>query len=226
MNRYPTAIIWDLDGTLIDSAPDLAWALNTLLCSRGYLPIEEDRVRTMIGDGVAKLVSRGFSAAGAAVAAPRLQPLVAQFMRIYLDCATEKTQLYPSARSVLQHFHDAGIAQGICTNKPEEVTTKILTNLAVVRYFSVIVGGDTTAAKKPDPLPLRACLTALKANSQMSVMIGDSAVDVATARAVGMRVGIVRHGYARSTVASLGADFLIDNLSVVPELVGPARKTG
>ena len=220
MKGYPAAIIWDLDGTLIDSVADLTRSLNTLLREHGCAGLEERQIRTMIGDGVAELIERGFRAAGAVMREPKLQSVIPRFAQIYAACATEKTCLYPAAESVLQHFADAGVRQGICTNKPEDVTKQILSELLVARHFDVVVGGDTTAANKPDPLPLRICFEALNVTPQDGMMIGDSGVDVATARAVNAPVGIVTYGYARAPVSTLGADVLIDSLSSLPSLIG------
>ena len=104
VNVYPAAIVWDLDGTLIDSAPDLTQALNTLLREHGCAHLQEAQVRTMIGNGLAKLIERGFEAVGADMHAPQLRSLLPRFMRIYSACSTDRTRLYPGARSALQHF--------------------------------------------------------------------------------------------------------------------------
>ncbi len=226
MNGYPAAIIWDLDGTLIDSAADLAQTLNTLLREHGCAGLEEHQVRTMIGDGVAKLIELGFRAAGVTICGPQLQNMIPRFMLLYSVRATNKTRLYPGARSVLQHFSDSGVRQGICTNKPEDITRQILSNLSVSDHFDIVVGGDTVAAKKPDPLPLRSCLEALDVKPRKCVMIGDSAVDVATARAINMPVGVVSYGYARRAARTLGADFVIDKLSSLPASIGELQKAG
>jgi phosphoglycolate phosphatase len=219
MTEYPTAVIWDLDGTLIDSAPDLATALNVLLRENNRAALETDAVRSMIGNGVAKLVERGFQATGDAVPEGDLKGLVTRFLTIYEIRATDQTQLYDGALTALQIFHDAGIRQAICTNKPEAVTRLILEGLSISRFFSAVVGGDTTAEKKPNPLPLSDCLQALGVSPVDSLFVGDSAVDVATAKAVNMQVGIVSHGYAREPVKALGADFVIDDLRTLPVYV-------
>ena len=226
MNGYPAAIIWDLDGTLIDSAADLAQGLNTLLREHGYAGLDEDHVRTMIGDGIQKLIKRGFRAAGAPMRGTQLQGVMPRFMLAYSRCATNNTHLYPGARSVLQHFSDAGVRQGICTNKPETITKQILSSFSIAGHFDVVIGGDTLAAKKPDPLPLRSCLKALNVMPTESMMIGDSAIDVATAQAMNMPVGIVSYGYARRAARTLGADFLIDKLSSLPASIRELRKAG
>ena len=212
---FPTAVIWDLDGTLVDSAPDLATALSVLLRENERSALDTDTVRTMIGEGVAKLVERGFRATGSPAGVDDMKILVDRFMRIYEVRATDKTRLYNGALDALQSFQGAGIRQAICTNKPEAVSRQILDGLEIASFFDAVVGGDTTSRKKPDPLPLRDCLQALAANAVDSIMIGDSAVDVATARSVNMQVGIVTHGYAREPVEKLGANFLIDDLSTV-----------
>jgi phosphoglycolate phosphatase len=219
VNDYPTAVIWDLDGTLIDSAPDLATALNILLRENNRAALETDTVRTMIGNGVRKLVERGFRETGDPIQDGDLPDLVTRFLTIYEIRATDETELYDGALAALQIFHDAGIRQAICTNKPEAVSRLILKGLSISHFFGAIVGGDTTAKKKPDPLPIRDCLQALGANAIDSLFIGDSAVDVATAKAVDMQVGIVSHGYAREPVASIGADFVIDDLRSLPVYV-------
>lgn len=216
----PSAIVWDLDGTLIDSAADLAQALNALLVDAGHPAIAANRVRPMIGDGVEKLIERGFAAAGETLSQSRQQSLIRRFISAYTDCATDNTRLYPGARLVLQHFADAGVRQGLCTNKPESISRKIIANLLLTDFFAAVVGGDTTETKKPNPLPLRSCIFALDVTPERSVMIGDSAIDVATARAAGVGVGLVSHGYSRTDVATLGADFVVDQLPSVTKILG------
>ena len=219
MIAYPTAVIWDLDGTLIDSAPDLATALNVLLRENNRAALETDVVRTMIGNGVGKLVERGFRETGDSAKDAELPELVTRFLTIYEVRATDKTQLYDGAYTALQVFHDAGIRQAICTNKPEAITRLILEGLSISHFFSAVVGGDTTTEKKPNPLPLRDCLQAIGVSPVDSLFVGDSAVDVATAKAIDMQVGIVSHGYAREPVDSIGADFVIDDLRTLPVYV-------
>ncbi len=213
MSNQLAAIVWDLDGTLVDSAPDIASALNELLAESGLTTLDTDVVRTMIGNGVAKLIERGFAAAGQSVMDDDLRPMLSRFVTIYEGCATDLTRPYPGVTDALQQFHDAGIRQAVCTNKPEAASRKILDELQLAHYFDIVVGGDTLASRKPDPLPLRHCLESLGVKTSECLMIGDSAVDVATAKAINMRIGVVTHGYAREPAESLGADFLIEDLS-------------
>ena len=214
---YPAAIVWDLDGTIIDSAPDLGGALNTLLQNHGKPPVDETRVRSMIGNGVAKLIERGFAESDSRVGEIELQSLQPEFMSIYCARATQLSRLYPGAESAIKAFHESGVAQAVCTNKPESVSRAILEDMNLAQYFEIVVGGDTLEQRKPHPLPLRSCLDVLGSDVDSTLMIGDSAVDVETAKAIGMMVGIVTHGYARQPVETLGADFLISNLATLPD---------
>lgn len=217
---YPAAVVWDLDGTIIDSAPDLAAALNSLLEEHGKAPVYETKVRQMIGNGVAKLIERGFADSGAIVGAIELQSLKPRFMSIYTPRATRLSRLFPGAQSAIQAFHESGVSQAVCTNKPESVSHTILSDMNLAQYFECVVGGDTFEHRKPHPLPLQSCLSALGTNVESTLMIGDSAVDADTARAVGMTIGLVTHGYARQPVETLGADFLISNLATLPDELG------
>ena len=160
----PTAIVWDLDGTLVDSAPDLAAALNTVLDMRGFFTLSITEVRKMIGNGVPKLVERGFNAVGVRPDPAQLDELVALFVTEYKACATDNTRPYPGVVEALQEIHSMNIPMGVCTNKPEAFTRQILEGLGLSGYFSSVVGGDSTSARKPDPEPLLACLAAWSRN--------------------------------------------------------------
>ena len=209
----PRAIVWDLDGTLVESAPDLATALNALLNEEGQYGHPVSNVRPMIGGGVAKLIERGFRAA-------ECDALVPRFMELYMACATDSTHLVPHARDVLTHFYHAGVRQALCTNKPAEVTGMILDALDINGFFGCVVGGDSTAHKKPHPLPLQTCLEGLDVQPEEALMVGDSGADVGAAQAAGVTVILVPDGYTGVSAASLGANHVINDLSDIPEWVG------
>jgi len=221
MGGFPGAIIWDLDGTLVDSAPDLALALNTLLNEQGQLGHTVDKVRPMIGGGVAKLIERGFRATGAPLGQEGVEALVPRFMEIYTACATRSTQLVPHAREVLEHFYHAGVRQGLCTNKPLSVTQLIVNALDIKGYFTSIIGGDSTPRKKPHPLPLLACLEELGVRAEDAIMIGDSGADVGSARAAHVPVILVPDGYTGVPAATLGADYVVGRLLDIPASLPP-----
>jgi len=213
----PTAIVWDLDGTLVDSAPDLASALNTVLDRRGFFTLPISEVRKMIGNGVPKLVERGFNAVGVRPDPAQLDELIAMFVNEYKTCATDNTRPYPGIVEALREIHSMNIPMGVCTNKPEAFTRQILTGLGLSGFFSSVVGGDSTRARKPDPEPVLACLRGLVSEPASSLMIGDSVHDVQAARAAGVFIGVVPWGYRSAPVEELGADFVLHD---------PARLAG
>jgi phosphoglycolate phosphatase len=220
----PTAIVWDLDGTLVDSAPDLAAALNTVLDMRGFFRLSLDEVRTMIGNGVPKLVERGFNAVGVRPDPAQLDELIAMFVKEYRQCATDKTRPYPGIVETLQELLGMNIPMGVCTNKPEAFTRQILEGLGLSGYFSSVVGGDTTSTKKPDPEPVLACLRGLVAVPALSLMIGDSVHDVRAARAAGVTIGVVPWGYRAAPVETLGADFVLHDPAGLPGMIRDAER--
>ncbi|MGB5486329.1 MAG: phosphoglycolate phosphatase [Lysobacterales bacterium] len=218
----PTAIVWDLDGTLVDSAPDLASALNTILDKRGFFTLSLDEVRKMIGNGVPKLVERGFNAVGIRPDAAQLDELIAMFVTEYKACATDNTRPYPGVVEALQEIHSMNIPMGVCTNKPEAFTRQILEGLELSGYFSSVIGGDSTSARKPDPEPVLACLRGLVAEPASSLMIGDSVHDVHAARAAGVTIGVVPWGYRSAPVEEMGADFVLHDLTGLAGLIRDA----
>ncbi len=218
----PTAIVWDLDGTLVDSAPDLASALNTVLNKRGFFTLSITEVRAMIGNGVPKLVERGFNAVGVRPDAAQLEELLAMFGKEYKACATDNTRPYPGVVEALQEIHSMNIPMGVCTNKPEAFTRQILEGLGLSGYFNSVVGGDSTSERKPDPEPVLACLRGLVSEPALSLMIGDSVHDVHAAHAAGVVIGVVPWGYRSAPVEDLGADFVLHDLSALAGLIRDA----
>jgi len=217
----PLAVVWDLDGTLVESAPDLATALNALLNEEGQHGHAIADVRPMIGGGVAKLIERGFRAAGAPLDQAECDALVPRFMDFYTACATNSTHLVPHAREMLLHFYHAGVKQALCTNKPIGVTRQIIDALDISGFFAAVIGGDSTPEKKPNPLPLLTCLEEIAVNPEDAVMVGDSGADVGAARAAGVPVVLVPDGYTGVPASSLGADHVVENLSEIPDVLLP-----
>lgn len=221
LSPTPAAVVWDLDGTLVESAPDLATALNSLLEEHGQHGHSVAQVRPMIGAGVAKLIERGFRAAGAPLDAAGAEALVPRFMELYMACATDQTHLIENAQEVLAYFERAGARQALCTNKPYDVTMQILETLGIAGYFTVVIGGDSTDQKKPHPLPLQTCLQELGVPADDAVMIGDSGADVGAAKAAGVPIILVPDGYTGVPAVSLGADYVVGGLAEVPACLVP-----
>lgn len=217
----PRAIIFDLDGTLIDSAPDLADALNSVLRSEGLREQALDDVKGMVGAGAKVLIQRGFAANGKALSESGAERLLPAFIADYRARATDKTRLMPGAQRLLTELAAAGIGLGLCTNKPEDISRQILEDFAIASLFGSIVGGDTTPAKKPDPRPLLHSLAELRCAADKALMVGDSAADAGVARAAGTGLALVTFGYSQVPVRDMGADVLVEEFDAfLPALRG------
>jgi phosphoglycolate phosphatase len=213
------AVVWDLDGTLVDSAVDIAASLNRLLAEEGLPELDDARIRGMIGHGVPMLIRRGLAAHGVTPDEQQLGRLAERFMVIYSEVATASTRLFPGVLDALRTLGDAGIRQAICTNKPEAITRQVLAGLDIADYFDVVIGGDTLPRTKPDPLPLRTTLQRLGVSPEQSLMVGDSAIDVAMAHAAGVDVAFVTFGYGPEPAEPHRADFRVDTLADLPTVI-------
>jgi len=195
----PAALLFDLDGTLLDSAPDLATAVDRMLLELGYGAAGVERVRRWVGNGSRKLVQRALVFA-LDVNEDRLDDAsidAAQnvFMRHYGDCCTERSRLYPGVRDALEHWHRLGIAMACVTNKPARFTEPLIDFFGLREFMPIAVSGDTLPVRKPDPAPLLFACERLRVPAQKTAMIGDSRNDVLAARAAGMPVVCVSYGY-------------------------------
>ena len=213
--RFP-AIVFDFDGTLVDSAPDLHAALNQLLTESGRIGVSLAQVRQFIGDGAAKLVERGLEASGAPLSGSALAERVIRFLAIYEPMSADRTLPYPGVVETLGRLADAGHRMGLCTNKPERATRLMLAALKLDRFLTAVVGGDTLAVKKPRPEPLRSVLDQLGVAPDQAIMVGDNEHDVATAHAAGVKVIVVAYGYARVPLAELRVDGRIEAFADLP----------
>jgi phosphoglycolate phosphatase len=214
------AVIFDLDGTLVDSAPDIQVALNKLLAEGARRALTLEEVSAMIGDGVPKLVQRAMSATGEGDAPEHLPTLTRRFLGFYEGHTTDLTRPYPGVPEALERLRSAGVRMGICTNKPERPTRELLRDLCLAPYFQAVFGGDTVAGvKKPDPRLIHAVLDALGARPAEGVMVGDAANDVTAARAAGIPVILRAGGYTRVPAQELDGDRIITDLLELPEAI-------
>jgi phosphoglycolate phosphatase len=212
--HWPRAVVFDLDGTLIDSAGDLKDALNYALGLRGLPQFSMAEVKGMVGGGIAKLVGRALEAQG--VPGEYLAPLAADFLKYYGKNLTVRTARYEGAVELLERFKSEGRLLGLCTNKKHEFTVTIAKELGIAKYFGAIVGEREGQPRKPDAAPLLNVLETLGVAPADAVMVGDSGADVECAKAAGVVAVIVRYGYAHSDPDGLGAAAAIDRLSDLP----------
>jgi phosphoglycolate phosphatase len=210
----PFLLVFDLDGTLVDSAPDLRAALNEMLRERGMKPLSLPQVRHMIGDGVPALVARALAASGAEPAQPA--GALARFVELYEADAVRLTCPYPGVPGTLAALRRRGYRTAICTNKPQHATFTVLEGLGLLSLFDGIAGGDRFPVRKPDPGHLLGLIGELGARPERAAMIGDNENDAAAAHAAGIPLVLMRYGYARIDPETLGADALLDHFAELP----------
>lgn len=216
---WPRAVVFDLDGTLIDSAGDIADALNVALDRARLATFSEAEVRLMVGGGARVLIERALAARDAATDTALAQSLHADFMEVYGAGSVARTNVYNHGRELLAELGRLGIRRAICTNKPQQITEAVLAKLELQTSFEAVIGASEELPRKPHPAMLRAALAPLDVAPEQAVMIGDSSADVGAARAAGIPVIAVSFGYTRIPVRELGADVVIDSLAdVLPAL--------
>lgn len=217
------AIVFDLDGTLIDSAPDLHFALNRVLGDEGAAPVTLEETVGFIGHGLPHLVRLAHRHRG--LAADRLAPMTEAMAALYLARPDARTRPYPGVIAALEALQAAGHPLGICTNKPLAPTWAILEALGLRRFFTVVIGGDSLAARKPDPAPLWAAFEGLGGGGA-GLYVGDSEVDAETAVAAGVPFALFTKGYRKSPLSALAHDLAFDAFDVLPDLIGTWRVRG
>ena len=213
------ALIFDLDGTLINSAPDLRGAVNKLLkgCNRREISLEE--TMEFVGNGAAKLVERAFRATGDALLETEITPHTERFLAFYDGHECDETYLYDNVMGTLKNLQDKGYKLALCTNKPRQPTLNIVRHFALEGFFEFILGGDELANKKPNPQMLHYLLDRMKLSSYEAVMIGDSANDIGAAQNATMKSIAVSYGYRKMPVEKLGADYIVDDFMELSDIV-------
>jgi phosphoglycolate phosphatase len=218
------SVIFDLDGTLIDSAPDIHAAINAALAEEGAAPLSLAQVISFIGNGMPTLVQRVMDARGEAPDAARHAALLARFLAQYTAAATLLTRLYPGAEAALRALAAEGWAIGLCTNKPEAPARAILADFGLTDLFAVVIGGDSLAERKPHPAPLVAAVAALGPGP--AVYVGDSEVDAETAAAAGLPFALYTEGYRKAAVADLAHDAAFADFATLPGIVAALAQKG
>jgi phosphoglycolate phosphatase len=215
MADFPFDVVaFDLDGTLADTAPDLAAALNHILARLGRPPVDPESVRRLVGHGAKALLRKALGDDRAGI--ERALPL---YLAFYADHICVGTRPYPAVEQAMDALAARGVKLAICTNKPERLTHLLIEALGWTGRFAAIVGADTLPVRKPDPLPLREAIA--RAGGGKAAFVGDSIVDAETARAGGIRFVAVSFGFSDRPVEALGADSVIHGYD---ELIGALER--
>jgi phosphoglycolate phosphatase len=201
-------IVFDLDGTLVDTAPDLTNALNDVLTRRGHAPVSLETIRQCVGHGARIMIEEALRRASAEDDVDRM---LAEFLLHYEANIAAESRPFPGAVAALERFAAQGAILAICTNKREQLSRRLLQELEIDRYFSAIAGRDTFAMSKPDPGHLTGAIALAGGDPTRAVMIGDSEVDLRTATAAGIPIILVSFGYATSPLKALLPGAVIDN---------------
>jgi phosphoglycolate phosphatase len=206
-------IVFDLDGTLIDTAPDLVDTLNVVFAREGWPPVPYETARNLIGGGARGMIARGIAAEGIAVTAAKLERLFADFIAHYTDHIADRSRPFPGVTDALDVLASEGYRFAVCTNKLERLSVLLLTQLKLADRFAAICGQDTFGMQKPDPEVLRRTVAAAGGSLTQAIMIGDSLTDIRTARAAGIPVIAVDFGYSECPVSELGPDRIINHFA-------------
>jgi phosphoglycolate phosphatase len=212
-------IVFDLDGTLIDTAPDLVDTLNVVFAREGLPPVPHDTARALIGGGARMMIKRGAEAEGLDYPPDKLEALFADFIAHYSEHIADRSQPFPGLVDALDTLAAAGHRFAVCTNKLERLSVMLLKELGLAHRFAAICGPDTFGMPKPDPEVLRRTIATAGGDPQHAIMIGDSLTDIRTARAAGIPVIAVDFGYTDRPVTELGPDRVISRFSQLPAAI-------
>jgi phosphoglycolate phosphatase len=227
MTARPT-IAFDLDGTLVDTAPDLVDTLNLVLKEAGLEPVPYNEARNLVGGGARALIERGLAFEHEKLPAAKVDRLLARFLVHYEAHLADRSRVFPGVEAVLDALAAKGALLVVCTNKLERFSVKLLQALGLAERFALIAGADTFEVRKPDPGHLLGAVARAGGRSTAAVMVGDSETDVLTARRARVPVVAVSWGYSRIPAGELGADRLVERMNdlrgAVEELLDPAAK--
>lgn len=210
-------VVFDLDGTLVESLPDLAATLNVILNRHGLTALEPQMVRSIVGRGARVLLTRGFEASGQSLSPERADILFAEFIEHYTAHIADASFVFPGVEDALDQLADAGARLAVCTNKRTDLAVPLLQALGLAKRFAAIVGPDLAPAAKPDRRHLLTTVALAGGDPARAIMVGDSGTDADTARAAGVPLILVTFGYTEIPAADLGADVLINHFDQIPE---------
>jgi phosphoglycolate phosphatase len=212
-------IVFDLDGTLVDTAPDLIATLSLILGREGLPALPYEDARAMIGGGARGLIEKALKADGRDGAKPELDRMFGAFIEHYAAHIADRSRPFPALESALDRLAGDGRRLAVCTNKLEWLSVRLLEKLQLTQYFSAICGQDTFGMQKPDPEVLRRTILKAGGDPSRAIMVGDSGTDIRTARAAAVPVIAVDFGYSEVPIASLEPDRLISSFADLPAAI-------
>ena len=215
----PPIVVFDLDGTLVDTAPDLVTTLNAVFAREGLPPVDYDSARNMVGGGARMMIERALKAAGRMLPVDETDRLVRAFIEHYADHIAEGSRPFPGIEVALDELARAGYCFAVCTNKLEWLSLRLLAVLGLSDRFSAICGADTFGAPKPNPTILRGTIERAGGDQGHAVMVGDSVIDIATARAAVVPVIAVDFVYTEMPVSRLKPDRVVSAFAELPAAV-------
>ena len=220
VHARPVSVVFDLDGTLAETAPDLAGAMNAVLAASGRPALPVAHVRHMVGRGARVLIETGFAATGGPVDSSRMDELFEMFLKHYESHVADTSHLFNGARATVEALGADGHLLGICTNKPIGLTELLLAKLDFRAPFKSVRGADSATYRKPDPRHLFDVIDEMGGDRTRAVLVGDSETDAKTARAAGVPCILVSFGYTEIPVRDLGGDAIIDGFDELPDAIG------
>jgi phosphoglycolate phosphatase len=214
-----TTIIFDLDGTLVDTAPDLVETLNVVLAREGLSPIPYQDGRMLVGGGARYMIERGLASHGQSRTKADLDRMFGDFIAHYSLHVADQSRAFPGVEEALDVLAADGCRLAVCTNKLERLSMRVLDALGLSRRFAAICGQDTFGVQKPNPEFLRRTLERAGGDFKRAIMVGDSPTDIATAQAAGIPVIAVDFGYTNIPVSQLAPDRIISHFNVLADSV-------
>lgn len=212
-------IVFDLDGTLVDTAPDLVDTLNTIFTREGFKPLAYEDARNLIGGGARAMIARRLQAEGRTLAPEKADRLFIDFIAHYSEHLADRSRPFPGLAGALDVLAERGCQFAVCTNKLEALSVRLLDKLKLANRFVAICGQDTFGIQKPDPEILRRTVSAAGGKMENAVMIGDSITDINTARAAGVPVIAVDFGYSERPIAEFSPDRVIGHFAELPRSI-------
>ncbi len=212
-------VIFDLDGTLVHTAPDLLLAVNHVLEHNGRSSITLDQMLDTVSFGAKQMIIRGFELTGDPVSEKQLDIMFMRFLDYYIANVAVDSHPFEGCIDLLEKCQAKGMKLGVCTNKFETVAVKLLAELDMLKYFAAVVGPDTINIAKPDPAPFRETIKRIGGDIHKSIMVGDSKIDILTAKAAKVPVIAFTFGYSDEPIEDLGADYVLGHYDEVAEIL-------